>query len=167
MRLTTLLGLGMICGLGLSACGNGLRTVGPSGDGPDEFMIMPVSPLTQPKNYTDLPAPTPGGTNLTDRNPTNEAVIALGGRPSTGTQIPSSDAALIAQVNRYGAPGNARAEISAADAAYLERQGRLSGLRLVDRYNAAYRSEWLDQRAEAERLRALGVDVSPLDPVSQ
>ena len=69
-----LLGLGITTVLLLSACGQqGLRTVYKPGEGPDEFMVIPVKPLSPPKDYAALPAPTPGGANLTDRNPQEEA----------------------------------------------------------------------------------------------
>jgi hypothetical protein len=58
--------------LTLAACGNGgapqlmnLRT----GQGPDEFAIVPPKPLEMPEILADLPEPTPGGANRTDRRP--------------------------------------------------------------------------------------------------
>ena len=48
------------------------------GDGPDEFAILPSKPLQAPENYAELPAPTPGGTNLTDPTPEADMVVALG-----------------------------------------------------------------------------------------
>jgi hypothetical protein len=72
--------------LALAACGNGkaepelmnLR----SGQGPDEFAIVPPKPLEMPESLADLPEPTPGGfQNRTDQNPEDDAAMALGGKP--------------------------------------------------------------------------------------
>ena len=70
--------------LTLAACGNGgapelmnLR----SGQGPDEFAIVPPNPLEMPENLADLPEPTPNGSNRTDVNPLDDAVVALGAVP--------------------------------------------------------------------------------------
>ena len=57
----------------------GLRDLQPTGPGPDEFMILPNKPLTAPKDYEVLLAPTPGGANLVDPQPKADAVVALGG----------------------------------------------------------------------------------------
>ena len=65
--------------LAVAGCSNAsLRNLQPPGPGPDEFSVLPVKPLTQPKDYAFLPAPTPGGGNLTDPNPKADAVVALG-----------------------------------------------------------------------------------------
>jgi hypothetical protein len=53
-----------------------------SGQGPDEFAIVPPKPLELPENLAELPEPTPGGFNRTDQNPEADAVIALGGTPA-------------------------------------------------------------------------------------
>jgi hypothetical protein len=148
----------------LTACGNGLRSVSKTGAGPDEFMVVPNQPLTPPKNYANLPTPTPGGDNLADLDPRAEAIVALGGQPSTSTTIPNSDAALVAHVRGYAAAGDSRASIDAADAEFRKRQQRLAGLRLVDRYNGVYKSQWLDPFAEARRLSAGGVMISATPP---
>ena len=59
--------------LGLvSACGNKdkpLTRIKKTGNGPDEFTIIPGKPLQAPESYAALPTPTPGGSNLTDQNP--------------------------------------------------------------------------------------------------
>ena len=53
--------------------------------GPDEFSVLPARPLEMPESYSALPAPTPGGTNITDPNPGADAIAALGGRPSAAS----------------------------------------------------------------------------------
>lgn len=134
----------------LAGCSSkGLRDLQPSGPGPDEFMIMPVKPLTAPKDYDVLPAPTPGGSNLVDTNPNAEAVAALGGRPSAldpNAGIPASDGALVNASSRYGVESNIRTSLAEADAQFRKRQSRMTRLRLfrVDRYDQAYRKEALD-----------------------
>ena len=45
---------------------------------PEEFSIVPAKPLQAPENFTELPQPTPGGTNRTDQTPLKDAVAALG-----------------------------------------------------------------------------------------
>ena len=48
-----------------------------SGQGPDEFAIVPPKPLEMPQDLAALPDPTPGGFNRTDQNPEADAAIAL------------------------------------------------------------------------------------------
>ena len=88
----------------LSACGEvSLRNLEGTGDGPDEFMVLPAKPLQQPASFTDLPEPTPGGTNLTDATPRADGLAALGGRPSDpNAGIPASDGRRVAHSGRFG-----------------------------------------------------------------
>jgi hypothetical protein len=151
----------LIGSVALGGCANkGLRQLSASGPGPDEFMILPSKPLTAPKDYDVLPAPTPGGSNLTDQNPTGDAIVALGGRvPSAeATGVPSSDGALVAQASRYGVPANTRTSLAEADAQFRKRQARWSSVRLfkVDRYEQAYRRETLDPHSETGKFRQSG-----------
>ena len=114
--------LAVTLAFGVAGCSDiGLRHLEAPGDGPDEFSVMPVKPLTQPKDYQFLPAPTPGGGNLTDPNPKADAVVALGGNAAalnTGTAIPSSDAALVTASSRYGVPANTRQVVDTEDAEF-------------------------------------------------
>ncbi len=148
----------------LGACaGTEPRLVNPGGSagGPDEFSILPGKPLQAPEDYTALPEPTPGGTNLADRNPDAEAVAALGGRPSllARSGIPAADRALLAHVSRYGVPADLRETLAREDAAL--RRGLGLGLFARwfggNRYFAIYRRWALDPFAELARLRAAGV----------
>ena len=80
--------------LTLSACSNSegvpeLMNVGQPGAGPDEFAILPTKPIVIPENLAELPAPTPGGANLTDPTPNADAIVALGGRPGAPRHHPS------------------------------------------------------------------------------
>ncbi len=169
MRLSRAL-LAMILGVAVAGCNNpGLRDLDPPGEGPDEFSVLPVKPLTQPQDYAFLPAPTPGGGNLTDPNPNADAVVALGGNASAlnpNTAIPSSDAALVTASSRYGVPANARAVVEADDEAFRKRRGRWTGLRLfpVDRYQQVYERQAIDPFAQTDAARRIGVETPSSPP---
>ena len=160
MRIT--LGAIILSGaVALSGCANrGLRQMESTGAGPDEFLILPNKPLTAPKDYDVLPAPTPGGTNLVDQNPNADAVVALGGRASAleSKGVPASDGTLVAQASRYGVPSNTRVSLAEEDAKFRKRQGRLSSFRLfpVDRYAQVYSRQTLDPFSESQRFRQAG-----------
>lgn len=167
--------LGAIIVLGtaltLSACADkGLRDLSTSSNsaGPDEFMILPAKPLTQPQDYAVLPAPTPGGSNLTDQNPRGDAVANVGGRASalerTGA-IPASDGALVTYASRNGVPSNIREDLAQQDAEFRKRQSRLTRVRLfsVDRYNQAYRRYALNPFSISRGSAVRGID-TPAHP---
>lgn len=148
----------------------GLRTLEPPGPGPDEFSVLPVKPLTQPKDYAFLPAPTPGGANLTDPTPKADAVVALGGSAAAlnpNAAIPSSDAALVTASSRYGVPSNTRQAVDTEDAEFRRKQGRLTRLRLfkVDRYSQVYQRQALDANAQNEAARSRGLETPSAPPV--
>ena len=66
------------CVLALGACeSSGKLMTLASDDGPEEFAIVPSKPLELPPDLAALPAPTPGGSNITDQNPDADAVAAL------------------------------------------------------------------------------------------
>jgi hypothetical protein len=150
--------LAVLC---LVACGNGdpqlmnLR----SGEGPDEFGIVPPKPLEMPEDLSALPEPTPGGASRTDRNPEAEAVIALGGTPGVSNGIPAGDSALYSHAARYGVESGIRSTLASEDLQWRrDNNGRiLERLFNVNVYYKAYRSQRLDQQAELARWRALGV----------
>ena len=85
----------------LAGCGGRddvtLSRIRHTGNGPDEFSIMPGKPLQAPEDYASLPSPTPGGVNRTDQNPLADGVAALGGNPAALTAgAPSArDGALV------------------------------------------------------------------------
>ncbi len=156
----------------LSGCASkGLRQFEPAGSGPDEFMILPNKPLTAPKDYAVLPAPTPGGANLVDQNPLSDAVVALGGRASAldAQGVPVSDATLVAQASRYGVPSNTRVVLAEEDAAFRKRKRRFSGLQIFpsDRYSQAYSREALDRFGETERFRQAGFPTPSSPPPNE
>lgn len=158
--------------LGLAACGNRdkevtLTRIKNTGNGPDEFAIVPGKPLQAPQSYSDLPPPTPGSANLTDQTPKPDAIAALGGDPgaANGSAVAKSDAELVRHAGRYGVTSGIRQVLAAEDAELRRRHGKVNILRLgfVDDYANAYKKQWLDARAESARLRRLGV-VTPTAP---
>ncbi len=162
--------LASVAVLGLSACagGGGLRDLSTGTDGPDEFSVLPVAPLTIPENLSVLPPPTPGGTNPVDANPKGEAIAALGGNPAAAFAggIPSNDAALVAHAGRNGVTANIRQTLASEDAAFRAGKTRLSALNPFggDRYFKAYANQALDAYATLIQFRNLGVATPTAPP---
>ena len=156
----------------LAGCADrGLRSLQSPSNGPEEFMVMPVKPLTIPSNTSALPPPAPGQANLVDINPPGEAVVSLGGsaaalHPAGG--IPASDAALVSQAGRYGVPENTRTALAAEDAEFRRRQARMSSFRLfpVDRYEQAYRNQALDPFSINQQARSRGLGTPSAPPLT-
>ncbi|NIZ15366.1 DUF3035 domain-containing protein [Phaeobacter sp. HF9A] len=149
----------------LAACGDKpLHDLDARRKGPDEFLVLPNKPLEQPASYAQLPTPTPGGANLTDRNPRQEAIVALGGRPSSG--IPASEGALITAASRYGVQGDIRETLAEEDAKRRKRAGILANIKLfpVDRYAETYERDSLDPYAVSDAYRAAGVPTPSAPP---
>jgi hypothetical protein len=137
--------------------------------GPDEFLILPTKPLDAPANYSTLPPPTPGGTNLADHVPEEDLAVALGGKASAvqpGRGIPAADGTLVASAGRYGLQPDIRSQLAAEDLYFRQHHNS----RLLERvfgtntYFRAYRSQSLDQYAELARLRSLGLQTSQVPP---
>jgi len=122
---------------------------------PDEFTILPVKPLELPEDITALPAPTPGGANITDPTPEADAIAALGGNPA---RAGSGDNGLIAHVGRFGTDPNIRPALAADDLEWRrDHDGRLlERLFSVNVYYKAYAAMSLDQFAELEYWRKRG-----------
>jgi len=163
--------LGLALLLTLSACGNRpaqLLNLSAGSDSPDEFAILPGKPLQQPESYSALPAPTPGGSNLTDPRPNADAIVALGGNPSnlTRTDIPNSDSGLVNYARRAGVQNDIRARLAAADEDFRSRnKGRiLPRLFRQTQYFDVYSDQELNQHAELARLRAAGVKTPSVPP---
>jgi hypothetical protein len=159
-----------LCLLTLAACGgvpDGLHNLDADLVGPDEFSVLPSLPLEIPAS-TALPPPTPGGTNRTDRNPTGEAIAALGGSPGalSAGGIPAGDQALVAFAARSGTDPAIRQTLATEDAAYRGRASLGGSFNLLgrDRYYPAYASQALDAYAELARFRAAGVVVPSAPP---
>lgn len=155
----------------VSACASQqprLLKIGASNNGPDEFAVLPGKPLQTPDNFSALPTPTPGASNITDPTPTADAIVAFGGNPEilTRSGIPATNGALLVFTQRFGVGPNIRAELSQADLAFRRRQNGLFFMRWFtkNRYFAAYRRQSLDQYQELERLRAAGVKTPSAPP---
>ena len=152
--------------MALAGCSDaGLRDLRSNTSGPDEFLVLPVKPLSAPDNYSDLPEPAPGSSNLVDPNPKAEAVAALGGRISSSEGIPASDAGLVQYARRHGVPGDIRETLAAEDEAFRKRRGRLTQIRLfrTDRYSQVYNKQGLDPFATTLRARGSGL-ATPTSP---
>lgn len=144
----------------LAGCAStGLRDLRTNSSGPDEFRVAPVKALEAPDSYSDLPVPTPGQANLTDRSALNEGIIAFGGKPeAAGAGIPASDGALVQHASRLGVTPGVRQQLAETDAQFRKRKARFTQYRLVptDRYSQVYRRETLDPETEAARWRRAG-----------
>lgn len=160
----------LIISLALAACSNkGLRDMPHAGNGPNEFMIAPVKPLEEPSSYTDLPTPTPGQANLTDRSAISEGIAAFGGSPAaTAGGVPANDGALVQHASRMGVLPGVRQALATEDAKFRKRKGRFTSIRLVpvDRYNQAYKRQSLDAQQEASRWRRAGARTPSSPPAA-
>ncbi len=158
--------------LGLvSACGKKdkpLTRIKKTGNGPDEFTIIPGKPLQAPESYAALPTPTPGGSNLTDQNPLADSAAALGGNAAVlaTAGIPSSDAGLVRHTGRFGVTPGIRQTLSEEDKQTRRRHGRVNILNIgpIDDYTNSYKRQWLDSNAEFRRLRQAGITVPSAPP---
>lgn len=170
------LSAGMILGMALALAGCGdsdqpiLMHAGAQSDSPDEFGILPTKPLQMPENLAELPTPTPGGRNLVDPTPMEDAVAALGGNPAAlaRTGVPAGDGALLAQAGRFGTDGNIRAQLAAEDLDFRRRNdGRLlERMFSVNVYYKAYKPMSLDQYLELERWRRAGARTPSAPPIA-
>ncbi len=152
----------------LAGCGNRdappeLMNIRATTAGPDEFGILPPKTLEMPKDLAQLPEPTPGGVNLTDPTPREDAILALGGRPGGGT---GADGGLLNHVNRYGVSGGIRTTLAAEDLQWRrDNNGRiLERLFNVNVYYRAYEDQSLDQHAELWRWRQRGARTPSAPP---
>jgi len=157
--------------IALAGCGSKepiLMHVRASGNGPDEFAILPPKPLAMPEDLVALPDPTPGSANRTDPTPFEDAIIALGGKPQAARGIPAADGALLAQAARFGTTAGIRETLAAEDLEYRRKHdGRLlERLFSVNVYFKAYLPMTLDQQAELARWRAAGAG-NPSAPPAQ
>lgn len=152
----------------VAGCANvGLRDLRSTSSGPDEFGIAPVGELQAPASYTELPTPTPGGTNRVDRSALAEGAQAFGGQlGDPNGPVPGSDGALVQHASRLGVSPDIRETLAQTDADFRRRQARLTQFRIVpvDRYNQAYRREALDPHAEQNRWRAAGARTPSAPP---
>jgi hypothetical protein len=156
----------VLAALVLSGCANRssdvtrLHNLRSPHDGPDEFAILPVKPLSMPSDLKALPQPEPGARNLVDPNPMEDAVAALGGRPGAG----GGDPALVAAATRGGIAPDIRETLAEEDLRLRQRRGArvLERLFRTPVYARVYRGQSLDRAEELERFRAAGARTSAL-----
>ena len=153
--------------LALAACSEkapDLMNLRSDSNGPDEFAILPPKALEMPTSLADLPAPTPGGGNLTDPHPQDDAITALGGNPPATTGV--SDAGLYNYATRQGVTPGIRATLAAEDLEFRKKNnGRpLERLFNLNVYYKAYAKQSLDQHAELLRWRAAGARTPSAPP---
>lgn len=154
--------------LSLTACANkGLRELRGTGDGPDDFIVNPAKPLSDPTSYTALPAPTPGKSNITDPTPLQDGIAAVGGRlGDPNAPVPSRDGSVVNYASRFGVNTGIRTTLADEDAAFRKRRGRFTQYRIVpvDRYNEAYKKLALDPRVVERQYRRAGVATPSAPP---
>lgn len=154
--------------LALAACGSDkapdLMNLRSDSNGPDEFAILPPKSLEMPASLADLPAPTPGGSNLTDPQPQNDAIAALGGNPPATSGV--SDAGLYNYATRQGVTPGIRQTLASEDLEFRKKNnGRpLERLFNLNVYYKAYAKQSLDQHAELLRWRAAGARTPSAPP---
>lgn len=156
--------------LGLAACSTDphLMNVSAGRSSPDEFAILPTKPLQMPSDLNALPAPTPGGANITDPTPQADAVAALGGNPAqlSAQGVGAADGALIAHATRLGRDPAIRQTTAQEDVEWRSRHSRrlLEVLARTNVYYRAYEPMTLDSWAELERWRPTGVQLPAAPP---
>jgi hypothetical protein len=153
---TSALVIGFAAAMGLSACGGGtLNNIGAGQVGPDEFAILPTRSLSMPPDLAVLPAPTPGGANIT---------AALGGNPErlANQGIGAADQALVAQAARAGTDPQIRERLAQSDAEWRARNGRRPLERIMGTpvYQRAYAPMALDPVSEQRRWQRAGAITS-------
>lgn len=168
--------LALIAVLAVSACGNKnknpeLMNIRPSGNGPDEFAILPTKPLQSPDFEAALPTPTPGGSNITDPTPEADAVAALGGNPDrvvarADGSIGRGDGNLVSHAQRFGSNRVIRQALGAEDLEFRRKnKGRvLERVFNLNVYFRVYKDVSLDKYSELERFRRLGVRTPSAPP---
>lgn len=163
-------GIGVCALIALAACGRlaGDDRTAPqlmhfksASRSPDEFTVLPTKPLQMPEDVAALPEPTPGGTNITDPTPEADAVAALGGNPALlgRTGVGAGNGGLVSYASRFGTSADIRGVLAAEDLEYRrDNDGRLlERLFNVTVYFRAYEPMSLDQYAELERWRKVGI----------
>ena len=161
-----------ICALALAGCSNeGKLMTLASDDGPEEFAIVPTRPLELPPDLAQLPAPTPGGANITDPHPEADAVAALGGNPGqlAAQGIGASDGALVNYASRLGRDPGIRIVTAREDLEWRSRHGRrlLEVLARTNVYYRAYEPMTLNSWTELERWRPTGVLLPAAPPYNR
>lgn len=158
--------IGLTALAGLAACsGEGkLMNIKRGQTSPDEFSIMPTRALSMPPDLAMLPAPTPGGANITDPTPNADAVAALGGNPErlADQGVAASDQALVAYAGRQGNDPAIRGRLAQSDADWRagNRRRPLEALFGTSVYQRAYRPMALESTEEQLRWQRAGAITS-------
>ena len=137
-------------------------------DGPDEFALVTLREIQMPTDFSILPKPTLGGVNLTDQNPQEDVILALGGSLTAKTNLTQEDDKLLEETaSRFGVMENIRNELALEDKKFRTKNRGLLLERLVNKnvYFKAYSSMALDSKQELERLSKLGVKIFAVPPV--
>lgn len=173
MRAIALTVSGLILAGTLAGCSRDphLMSIDTGQRSPDEFAIVPTKPLSMPADLNVLPAPTPGGTNITDPTPEADAVAALGGNPAHLGQrgIGASDGALVSHAGRMGTAPAIRRELAVADVEWRSRHSRrlLETVARTNVYLRAYRGMTLDAHSELEYWRRAGARTPSAPPAPE
>ena len=136
-------------------------------NGPDEFSLVTLRAIQMPTDFSILPKPTPGGGNLTDQNPQQDVIVALGGSLTVKTNLIQKDDKLLEETaSRFGVMKNIRNELALEDAKFRTENRGLLLERWVNKnvYFKAYASMTLDSNQELERLSKLGVKILAIPP---
>ena len=137
-------------------------------DGPDEFALVTLREIQMPTDFSILPKPTLGGGNLTDQNPQEDVILALGGSLTAKTNLTQEDDKLLEETaSRFGVMENIRNELALEDKKFRSENRGLLLERFVDMnvYFKDYSSMALDSKQELERLSKLGVKIFAVPPV--
>lgn len=164
-RFRTALGLGLVL-FALAACDQGdptLLNLRATGEGPDEFGVLPTGPLEIPADLNSLPTPTPGGQNRVDPDPEADVAAALGGNVNRAA---SGSNSLMTHATRFGIGADIRDALAREDLEFRRRNdGRLlERIFNVNVYHRAYRQMALDRYRELERMRAAGIRTPAAPP---
>ena len=138
------------------------------GNGPDEFALVTLREIQMPADFSILPKPTLGGSNLTDQNPQEDVILALGGSLTAKNDLTQKDNKILEETaSRFGVIENIRDELSLEDKKFrIENRGLLlERLVSLNVYFKAYSSMTLNSIKEAERLSELGVKIFAVPPV--
>tara|TARA_Y100000385_G_scaffold258577_1_gene286688 strand:+ start:200 stop:724 length:525 start_codon:yes stop_codon:yes gene_type:complete len=138
------------------------------GEGPDEFALVTLREIQMPESFSTLPVPTLGGSNLTDVNPQEDVILALGGSLSAKNGNKHKDDKLFEDTaSRFGLNENIREELLSEDREFrLKNRGLLfERLASMNVYFKAYSSMTLDSEEELVRLNKLGVKILANPPV--
>ena len=150
----------ILIGILLTACSGNQK-------GPDEFGVLPTTPLQYPKNLKELPEPNLLGQNLADKRPIDDVINALGGNANLQkeTKIQKSEKPLLKAISRFGITPDIRIITAMEDNDFREKNKAkvLERLVGVNTYKIRYRSQRLDAQKELSRLNKLGI-ITPSAP---